>query len=356
MNEWIDELRSMSRSGERAIAVTVSGVRGSAPRNIGAKMLVGKSETFGTIGGGELEYQCTRIACDLLRSDTSKTHLFRRFPLGANCGQCCGGVVDVLFETYDAEAGWFGDLTHYFDTGCPALVLTRFDAEQEFEKQVISGDKIREFSIGREDSKILPAAMQKALGENNAQLLKLTNMQMQLIEPVSTGNFDIAVFGAGHVGAATVAVLATLDCNIRWIDSRRNFLNEVLPSNVQVVRTASPAREVAAMLANTYYLVMTHSHSLDYDICARILSRDDFAYCGLIGSLSKQRRFTRKLRLDDISNVDRLVCPIGVAGIGGKKPAEIALSVSAQIMQTREANELGVSSRPRNKMHLVKGQ
>ena len=84
MNEWIDELRSLSRSGERAIAVTISGVRGSAPRNIGAKMLVGKSETFGTIGGGELEYQCTRVACDLLRSDVNKTHLFRRFPLGSD--------------------------------------------------------------------------------------------------------------------------------------------------------------------------------------------------------------------------------------------------------------------------------
>ena len=98
MNEWIDELRELSAEGGRAITVTISGVRGSAPRDTGAKMLVSESETFGTIGGGELEYQCTRIACDMLRQDEPKKHMFRQFPLGSNCGQCCGGVVDVLFE------------------------------------------------------------------------------------------------------------------------------------------------------------------------------------------------------------------------------------------------------------------
>ena len=49
--------------------VTVAGIRGSAPREVGAKMIVSASDTFGTIGGGQLEYQCTRIACDMLGDD-----------------------------------------------------------------------------------------------------------------------------------------------------------------------------------------------------------------------------------------------------------------------------------------------
>lgn len=356
MNEWIDAWRSISRAGDTAIAVTISGVRGSAPRNIGTKMLVTERETIGTIGGGELEYQCTRIACDLLRDEEKELHLVRRFPLGSNCGQCCGGVVDVLFEVCAAGSDWFADLTQYFDNGQPALIVTRFGGASTYGKQVIAGDEISEFAIDSEDSTLTRAALQKALADNNAQLLKLPDQQMCLIEPVSTGNFDIAVFGAGHVGAATVAVLATLDCNIRWIDSRRNFLNDKMPANVQAIRTASPDREVAAMPGGAFYLIMTHSHSLDYEICARVLNRNDFAYCGLIGSLSKQRRFTKRMRLDGITNIDRLICPIGVAGIGGKQPAEIAISVSAEIMQLREANEASVSSPSRNKMHVVKGQ
>ncbi len=356
MNEWIDELRELSAAGGRAVTVTITGVRGSAPRDTGAKMLVSESETFGTVGGGELEYQCTRIACDLLRQGEGETQAFRRFPLGSNCGQCCGGVVDVLFEVRSAETEWFEDLVELYDAGRPALMLTQFDGEGAFEKQVFAADKIADHASEFERLRVPADTLEKSLADNSAQLVKLSNNRMRLIEPVTAGNFDIAVFGAGHVGAATVAVLSTLDCNIRWIDSRRNFLKQKMPANVQMIRSGSPDREVAAMPARTFYLIMTHSHSLDYEICSRVLNRQDFAYCGLIGSLSKQRRFVGRLRRDGVANVERLTCPIGVAGIGGKKPAEIAVSVSAEILQIRGAVELAIESQPQSQVHLVKGQ
>ena len=94
MNEWIDELSDLAAAGEPAVLVTVAGIRGSAPRETGAKMIVTARETIGTIGGGQLEHQCTRIAVDRLDGDESPE--LRRFPLGSSMGQCCGGVVDVL--------------------------------------------------------------------------------------------------------------------------------------------------------------------------------------------------------------------------------------------------------------------
>jgi xanthine dehydrogenase accessory factor len=54
MNEWIDELNDLVAAGEPAVLVTVAGIRGSAPREIGAKMIVTATETIGTIGGGQL--------------------------------------------------------------------------------------------------------------------------------------------------------------------------------------------------------------------------------------------------------------------------------------------------------------
>jgi xanthine dehydrogenase accessory factor len=66
MNEWIDELSDLSAAAEPAVLVTVAGIRGSAPREIGAKMIVTASETIGTIGGGQLEYQSTRVAVGML--------------------------------------------------------------------------------------------------------------------------------------------------------------------------------------------------------------------------------------------------------------------------------------------------
>ena len=158
-----------------------------------------------------------------------------------------------------------------------------------------------------------------------------------LMELVVGSDLNIAVFGAGHVGAAVVQALSALDCNIRWVDSRRNIFRRV-PANVRTVETSDPALEVAAMPAGSFYLVMTHSHAIDFDVCERILRRADAAYCGLIGSVSKRRRFEKRYRAQGVSDamLANLVCPIGVAGISGKKPAEIAVSATAEILQAYE--------------------
>ena len=94
---WVSELCRLAESGEDAVLVTIASVRGSAPREVGARMLVTATEVMGSIGGGQLEYQCTQLACRMLE-DESVECSHRRFPLGASLGQCCGGIVDVRFE------------------------------------------------------------------------------------------------------------------------------------------------------------------------------------------------------------------------------------------------------------------
>jgi xanthine dehydrogenase accessory factor len=111
-----------------------------------------------------------------------------------------------------------------------------------------------------------------------------------------------------------------------------------VPANVQVIESGEPALEVAAMPADSYYLVMTHSHALDFEICDRILRRGDARYCGLIGSQSKRRRFEKRYRQQGMpqATLDELVCPIGVHGVGSKKPAEIAVAVAAEVLRIRD--------------------
>jgi len=264
----LEGLSEVIERGEPACLVTVAKVRGSAPRDAGARMLVTLTETVGSIGGGELEYQCIRIAVEQIRAaESDQDELVRTFPLGSNCGQCCGGVVDVLFEPVTEELA----------------------------------DIVQELSAIQD----------------------------------SQQSFVVAIFGAGHVGSATVATLAGLDCRVKWIDSRKDIFPEDLPSNVVTIESASPGADVASMPSGTFYLIMTHSHSLDLDICDQILRRRDAAYCGLIGSLSKRRRFERLLRKQGVSDemLAELTCPIGVAGIPGKQPREIAIAVAAELLQ-----------------------
>jgi xanthine dehydrogenase accessory factor len=327
VNEWIAELADLTAAGERAVMVTVAAVRGSAPREVGAKMLVTRDATLGTIGGGQLEYQCSRIAFGMLRE--AEVPKLRKFPLGSSMGQCCGGVVDILFEPVASVLpSWLQDLRALHGQRQPAVIATRLGTESE--KIIITADS--EFGANRAAARLLAAA-RAALAAGRIE----QQIDGWFLELVVGADLEIAVFGAGHVGSAVVRSLAALDCNIRWVDSRRNIFRAT-PANVRAVEAAEPALEVAAMPPGSCYLVMTHSHAIDFEICERILRRGDALYCGLIGSVSKRRRFEKRLRAEALSEerIARLVCPIGVAGINGKKPAEIAVAAAAEVLQAYE--------------------
>ena len=329
MNEWIDELTDLAAAGKRAVLVTVAGIRGSAPREIGAKMIVTATETIGTIGGGQLEFQSTRIAVEML--DDQQTTL-RSFPLGSSMGQCCGGVVEMLFEPIaDGMSGWLRDLAALHGQHEAAIIATRISRSKPA-KLIVTATDVFGAEAEQADASLVTKARQ-LLADNPVT----TRDVQELFEPVVVSNLNIALFGAGHVGAAVVRALSHIDCNIRWVDSRRKMFHKV-PTNVRAIEASDPALEVAAMPAGSFYLVMTHSHAMDFDICDRILRRRDARYCGLIGSKSKRRRFEKRYRQQGMSQslIDQLVCPIGVDGISGKKPAEIAVAAAAEILKVRE--------------------
>ena len=329
MNEWIDELTDLAAAGERAVLVTVAGIRGSAPREIGAKMIVTASETIGTIGGGQLEYQSTRAAVEML--DDQQTTL-RSFPLGSSMGQCCGGVVEILFEPVaEGIPGWLRDLAALHGQHEPAIIATRISRSNPA-KLIVTATEIFGGDAEQADSSLVSKARQLL-----ADKPVTTRDVQELYDPIVVSDLNIAVFGAGHVGSAVVSALSDLDCNIRWIDSRRKMFRKV-PANVRTIETSDPALEVAAIPADSFYLVMTHSHAMDFDICDRILHRRDARYCGLIGSKSKRRRFEKRYRQQGMTQslIDQLICPIGVDGISGKKPAEIAVAAAAEILKVRE--------------------
>jgi len=336
MNEWIDELSDLTAAGERVVLVTVAGIRGSAPREVGAKMIVTDTATIGTIGGGQLEYQCTRIACDLLAE--VEVPVLRKFPLGSSMGQCCGGVVDILFEPISSGLpAWLRDLRALHGQREPAVIVT--DLNGEVGTSVVTAKHV----FG--DTENTSAAVVDKAREGFEAGRTAHRIDNWFFEDVVGSDLNIAVFGAGHVGSAVVQSLAALDCNIRWIDSRRNIFRDT-PANVRTIESKAPALEVAAMPANSCYLVMTHSHAIDFDICERILRRNDVAYCGLIGSISKRRRFEKRFREHGLQDqaIDHLVCPIGVAGISGKKPAEIAVAAAAELLRAYEQASLKAKS------------
>jgi xanthine dehydrogenase accessory factor len=161
-----------------------------------------------------------------------------------------------------------------------------------------------------------------------------------LFEPMLPVTRRLWLFGAGHVGRATVDVLAGLPVAIDWVDPRPAEFPASVPGSVRVRVEDAPAARVPAIPAGAAVLVMTHSHALDEAIVAAALARDDLAFVGLIGSDTKRARFAKRLRAQGLA-VGRLVCPIGVEGIADKHPRAIAIATAAQLLAMWERAEAG---------------
>jgi xanthine dehydrogenase accessory factor len=84
--------------------------------------------------------------------------------------------------------------------------------------------------------------------------------------------------------------------------------------------------------------VMTHSHALDFEIIDAVLRNPCFAYTGLIGSVTKRARFSKRLREAGVpdENISALVCPIGISSIKSKHPSAIAAATVAQVLERDE--------------------
>jgi xanthine dehydrogenase accessory factor len=142
------------------------------------------------------------------------------------------------------------------------------------------------------------------------------------------------LFGAGHVGRALAKVLVDLPFGVTWLDSRYDGFPEEIPAGISHVTAPQLATKVDEAPPATLFLVMTHSHQLDLEVCDRVLRRGDFAFLGLIGSETKKARFVSALkgRGHSAAALERLVCPIGLAQVPGKQPMAIAVSTAAQLL------------------------
>lgn len=256
------------------VRVTLIRVRGSAPREQGARMLVGATQTRGSIGGGNLEFRAIATARQLRErwaAGAATAPHIERHALGPALGQCCGGQVELLFDAADGGA-------------LPA-----------------------------------PAPL-----------------------------FHLQLHGAGHVGRAVVRALRPLPCTIDWIDEREqefppdpfaSTADTACPSTLQVLAVDTPEAEIASAPPGAFYLVMTHSHDLDFRLGETILRRPDIGWFGLIGSATKRARFLRRWEARGIqrASLERFTCPIGIPGIDGKTPEIIAVAVAAQLLQVATA-------------------
>jgi xanthine dehydrogenase accessory factor len=294
--------------------VSVVGSAGSVPRESGARIVLQPAGGFfGTIGGGRLEYEAIAAARVALKAGRGQAE-FRDWPLGPNLGQCCGGMVKTLTETFDA-----GDL---------AAVRRLEEAEQAGAFATASG-------LG-DDGRIARALLVADAADTGIGAMPFATMSFH--EHFGEVTSPVLLFGAGHVGRAVVLALAPLPFTVRWIDSRPDQFPQHIPQNTVTVCTDAADRELREAPRDAMIVVMSHSHAIDFDVTVAALQQGTFDFIGLIGSETKRARFVSLARQMGVSaaQIGRLVCPIGLTEIKGKEPAVIATALAAQLLMVRE--------------------
>jgi xanthine dehydrogenase accessory factor len=310
MQVWRRVLEMVVRDGGAAL-VSVHAAKGSVPRAPGARMVVRSDGAFhGSIGGGQLEWQALAAARDALASGRGPARFLDR-SLGPDLGQCCGGWVRLIVETFDIRDE-------------PAL-RTLAAAEA-------AGPLTLACTV-ETDGRVRREPASSPLGD-----AAVTRYSQSWLEQDGGTPTDLILFGAGHVGRALVLALAPLPFAVRWIDPREGAFPAHVPANARPLASADPPAELAHAPPGAFVLVMTHDHPLDLAVTAAALARADLPFVGLIGSATKRARFERRFRELGIppARIASLVCPIGLPGIAGKEPAVIAASVVAQLLEERE--------------------
>jgi xanthine dehydrogenase accessory factor len=297
MLELLDEILRRADAGERFAVCTVVRTRGSTPQKTGAVMLVTPgAQTIGTIGGGCVEAEVRTRALQQLESNSTGS-LFRfklDHDLGWDDGLVCGGVMDVALQIIDSPQS-----------------AASFQAARG---QIASGQEA-EVSVIVPDKSGTPQTFTRVL------------------EPRPI----LLIAGAGHVGAALADIASRAGFDIVVIDDRPDFVRpERFPTAKQRI-----VGEIEAELArypitpHTYVVIVTRGHRRDGRALGAVV-QSNARYVGLIGSKRKIVTIFQDLHRQGVppDQLARIHAPIGL-GLGAVTPAEIAVSIAAELIAIR---------------------
>lgn len=263
----VERLRRQRRAG---VLVTVTEVRGHAPRDAGAKMVVALPvpgteggapvQAWGTIGGGNLEETALARAAEMLAGPpgppASLTLQLSDRARAEHGRQCCGGEVTLLLEHLPVPA---------------AIAI---------------------FGMGH-------------VGLELARILSRQDVELHLVD--------------SRADRVDGGLLASLDDG---------------PASIHPHHAPLPELVLGEVPPGTHVLVMTHDHAEDFALCDAALRCEHLASVGLIGSAAKWRRFQQGLAVEGhpAAAIARIQCPIGRPELVGKDPATIAVGVAADLL------------------------
>jgi xanthine dehydrogenase accessory factor len=349
LKEFFLAVRESLLRGDSLILAAVVSDSGSVPRPAGALMLIGRAgRIWGSTGGGIAEHLSLREGDALLREGRSVCRDYILHPNEtAELGAKCGGEITVCFQYLDAGDG---DLLNLAETGLRCVSAGK-PVWFIMEIPPAGGGAVRG-ALGIAGREGIAAMAGKAPAEGPGQgggtspapLLVPRPAQVELggrrwfSRPVYPSGF-VYVFGGGHVAQELVSLLDRLDFRCVIFEDRQEFAGrELFPGAADIILgDFKKIGDSVTLEKDDYVVILTRGHEYDFDAECFAL-RGSPRYIGVIGSESKHAFVKERLRKAGFSEKDledrRVHAPIGVR-IGSKTPAEIAVSIAAELIRER---------------------
>jgi xanthine dehydrogenase accessory factor len=295
----VDVWRALARgleSGAPCALLAVVGSAGSAPGRRGAVMAVGPDGPLaGTIGGGVAEARLVDEVCAALRGGSlaaRRVIMAHREGASDASGMICGGSQVVAVSPLGAD-----DLSG---------VSTVVDA--------LSAGRSATWSIDSAGWRVGDASARSGQAWSHV---------------LSSGPTHVVhVIGAGHVGSALGGLLVGLGFRVVLVDERPGLPVDAAAAHERVVRPYEGLVEVVDPGPTSFAAIMTHSHDRDA-VALAALEPLELGYLGLLGSRAKVRRI-----VGDREMPAWFHAPMGLP-IGSATPAEIAISIAAEMVAVR---------------------
>ena len=297
MLDLLHELLRRVDAGEAVGACVVAQTRGSTPQKAGALMLVlGDGRTLGTLGGGCVEAEVRVRALRLMLAGQSRLMTFKLDDdYGWDDGLVCGGTMRIAVQTVTLAKMWRG-VAESLAAGRPAtLGLT------------VPDEAGGSFTFAHE------------------------------VEPAPR----LVIAGAGHVGGTLAELAGGLGFALTVVDDRPGLATAArLPGATLVIGEIEKELSRLPLGTNSYVVIVTRGHRHDARALAAVVS-SPARYVGLIGSKRKVVTILQRLRDDGVprEDLERVRSPIGL-DIGAVTPAEIAVSIAAELVAVRRGVEV----------------
>jgi xanthine dehydrogenase accessory factor len=355
MNEYVSvaqaSLEAMARDEPVALASIVL-VRGSSPRHNGARMLIWPDGRIaGTIGGGTLEWRVAEHARAALAEGQSR---FTNYVFDTHGGPdsvgLCGGTVDVHIDVavneFAAVARASLEALERGESVALASLVREGDVAPGH-----AGTRMLIWPDGRTFGNLGSGALEvrvvedahTALAEGQSRLVQYTfdpghtpesaAVHLDVLRPEPT----LLIIGAGHVAQPLATIGDMLGLRVCVVDDRAEWANrERFPTAAEIAVVGyEPIHEILdpipfPMTPATFVVITTWGY--DLPAMEQALKQQP-AYIGLVSSPTKARVLFKRLRQSGYPDeaIQRIRAPVGL-DIGAESPAEIAVSVLAEVL------------------------